>query len=181
MGLLDDAIREHLELKRRGGAEPGKIAQVERETLEPEDPYAPATSGTEDEPSAEEISGSASVDASFGTGPSEVHDPVEELAEQPASTLLEPLPEVEDVSSWAAQETAEIDMQTVLAEEVETANEPPGTPGLIDQPEAHEPPTSTRTSNHSAMLYSHQEEPLEGDDQPERTTPTPQQEHLSFE
>jgi hypothetical protein len=35
MGLLDDAIREHLELKRRGGAEPGEIARVEREALEP--------------------------------------------------------------------------------------------------------------------------------------------------
>jgi hypothetical protein len=35
MGLLDDAIREHLELKRRTGAEPGEIARVEREALEP--------------------------------------------------------------------------------------------------------------------------------------------------
>ncbi|HXN37024.1 MAG TPA: hypothetical protein VN892_03225 [Solirubrobacteraceae bacterium] len=37
MGLLDDAIREHLELKRRAGAEPGEIARVEREALEPPD------------------------------------------------------------------------------------------------------------------------------------------------
>jgi hypothetical protein len=35
MGLLDDAIREHLELKRRRGAEPGEIARVEREALDP--------------------------------------------------------------------------------------------------------------------------------------------------
>ena len=37
MGLLDDAIREHLELKRRAGAEPGEIARVKREALEPPD------------------------------------------------------------------------------------------------------------------------------------------------
>ena len=33
MGLLDDAIREHLELKRRHGADPGEIERQEREAL----------------------------------------------------------------------------------------------------------------------------------------------------
>ena len=36
MGLLDDAIREHLELKRRHGADPGEVARQEREALTPE-------------------------------------------------------------------------------------------------------------------------------------------------
>jgi hypothetical protein len=35
MGLLDDAIREHLELKRRGGADPGEVARQEQEALGP--------------------------------------------------------------------------------------------------------------------------------------------------
>jgi hypothetical protein len=35
MGLLDDAIREHLELKRRSGADPGEIARMEQEALGP--------------------------------------------------------------------------------------------------------------------------------------------------
>jgi hypothetical protein len=35
MGLLDDAIREHLELKRRRGADPEEVAQAEREALGP--------------------------------------------------------------------------------------------------------------------------------------------------
>jgi hypothetical protein len=35
MGLLDDAIREHLELKRRRGADPGEIERAEREALGP--------------------------------------------------------------------------------------------------------------------------------------------------
>ena len=35
MGLLDDAIREHLELKRRAGSDPGEIARLEREALGP--------------------------------------------------------------------------------------------------------------------------------------------------
>ena len=61
MGLLDDAIREHLELKRRHGADPEEISRQEREALgapargefaqpEPAEP-APAA-GADDEPAA---------------------------------------------------------------------------------------------------------------------------------
>jgi hypothetical protein len=35
MGLFDEAIREHLELKRRRGADPSAVAREEREALEP--------------------------------------------------------------------------------------------------------------------------------------------------
>ena len=35
MGLLDDAIREHLDLKRRRGADPTEVDQLEREALGP--------------------------------------------------------------------------------------------------------------------------------------------------
>lgn len=55
MGLLDDAIRDHLDLKRRRGADPAEVERLEREALgpvrrnrEPADPgvdEAPAPSG----------------------------------------------------------------------------------------------------------------------------------------
>lgn len=35
MGLLDDAIREHLDLKRRSGGDPAEIERLEREALGP--------------------------------------------------------------------------------------------------------------------------------------------------
>lgn len=35
MGTLDEAIREHLELKRRAGADPGEVAKQEREAFGP--------------------------------------------------------------------------------------------------------------------------------------------------
>jgi hypothetical protein len=35
MGVFDEAIREHLELKRRHGADPGEVAQLERRALGP--------------------------------------------------------------------------------------------------------------------------------------------------
>lgn len=42
MGLLDDAIRDHLELKRSRGADPDEIARLEREALGPvrREPFA---------------------------------------------------------------------------------------------------------------------------------------------
>src|SRR5438270_8359368 len=35
MGILDDAIREHLDLKRRRGADPTEVERLEREALGP--------------------------------------------------------------------------------------------------------------------------------------------------
>jgi hypothetical protein len=35
MGLLDEAIREHLELKRRAGIDPGEVARMEQDALGP--------------------------------------------------------------------------------------------------------------------------------------------------
>src|ERR1700761_7292364 len=35
MGILDDAIREHLDLKRRSGGDPAEIERLEREALGP--------------------------------------------------------------------------------------------------------------------------------------------------
>jgi hypothetical protein len=46
MGLLDDAIREHLELKRRRGADPGEVAREQHEALD--DPLDPAAGRIED-------------------------------------------------------------------------------------------------------------------------------------
>jgi hypothetical protein len=60
MGLLDDAIREHLDLKRRRGADPSEIAREEAEALGPvrrdapeeEPPAAAGGSYADHEPAA---------------------------------------------------------------------------------------------------------------------------------
>jgi hypothetical protein len=50
MGLLDDAIREHLELKRRHGADPSEVERQEHEALGPaRRSAAPATDTAVDE------------------------------------------------------------------------------------------------------------------------------------
>jgi len=100
MGLLDEAIREHLELKRRGGGDPSEIAHQEHEALAPvfpEDGSAPAE---------------APADDTLAAGPEQ--DPVAaqpELGEGYAEAEQPPAPA--DFSS-VGQETAELDMQSVL-------------------------------------------------------------------
>ena len=55
MGLLDEAIRDHLELKRRRGADPGEIAREEREALEPVFPDEPRPAALDGEPQAADL------------------------------------------------------------------------------------------------------------------------------
>jgi hypothetical protein len=101
MGLLDEAIREHLELKRRGGGDPTEIAHQEREALEPifPDPGAPGGDPpAEARPAGEEEGAAFLPDSQAG------------LAD--GSAPEEP-PAEADFSS-VAQETAELDMQAVL-------------------------------------------------------------------
>lgn len=53
MGILDDAIREHLDLKRRRGADPTEVERAEREALGPVRRAPEAAS--DDEPSSDEL------------------------------------------------------------------------------------------------------------------------------
>ncbi|MGA9874325.1 MAG: hypothetical protein WBQ21_00765 [Solirubrobacteraceae bacterium] len=90
MGLLDDAIREHLELKRLQGADPGGVARQEQEAL------GPAHRGDEtwdEERQDRQPAGPLPDDVPFS-------------AEEESTSGL-------DLSA-VGQETIEIDMKTVL-------------------------------------------------------------------
>src|SRR5215207_11690344 len=87
MGLLDDAIREHLELKRKHGANPEDVARQEQEALGPgqrnefAQPEAP-----EEEPPAAVAAGDelpAAVAAGDEPAPPLNEDPPEEEAPAP--------------------------------------------------------------------------------------------------
>ena len=104
MGLLDEAIREHLELKRRRGADPGEIARAQHEALE--FPRESSEAGDEPVPSMEDES-----DADVELG---------HLAQTPPEDYAAPT-ERPDFAN-VGQETAELDMQAVLdAEEREVS------------------------------------------------------------
>jgi hypothetical protein len=88
MGLLDDAIREHLELKRRRGADPGEVAREQHEAL--------------DDPLGTEVGQIEDLSSSGSAPPSPL------TYDAAASNLLE--------------ETAELDMQSVLDQRADSAN-----------------------------------------------------------
>src|SRR5215207_2266929 len=103
MGLLDDAIREHLELKRKHGADPEDVARQEQEALGP---------GMRNEFAQPEAEGAAAPAAEPEPAPplqDEAPEPEPELPpvsqeedpwldETPATEVLEPQqPESEDV------------------------------------------------------------------------------------
>jgi hypothetical protein len=101
MGFLDDAIRDHLELKRRRGADPSEIAREEREALEPVFPDEPRPSGFDGDPQAAGV-----LDGEPPHG-----DPLHDAAvaaEAPADAVA---------AQNFGEETAELDMQAVLEED----------------------------------------------------------------
>ena len=65
MGLLDDAIREHLDLKRRRGADPTEIEKAERDALGPVRRDATSTALSEVEPPVAGVPTSSSEEFDF--------------------------------------------------------------------------------------------------------------------
>jgi hypothetical protein len=149
MGLLDDAIREHMELKRLHGADPSVLARQEQDALGPV--------VLEDEEQAFEDGGGgheiALKDDGHGdlpgdeSGPSAAHSAGSDFAN-------------------VGQETAELDMRTVLDEQHEAADRA----GQIDSAGLGEEP-------------GEDVEPVEDvlEETPEFLRDTPEQERLWFE
>jgi hypothetical protein len=110
--MLDDAIREHLELKRRRGADPDEVAREQREALEPIPGLAPPPDGaTADDSSnlgAEEVSSTPLVDPATPAG-------VEQTPDAPVGGSAMSTGQATGIAG--AEETAELDMSTVLGEE----------------------------------------------------------------
>ena len=79
MGLLDDAIREHLDLKRRRGADPAEVERAEREALGPvrRNPAPAEVPAAEDDESGFAYDQAAEEDWSHDS----LHEPVSGVAE----------------------------------------------------------------------------------------------------
>jgi hypothetical protein len=93
MGLLDDAIREHLELKRRHGADPQEVARQEDEALGPIGGQEPA-----DEQEPPEVNEDQLALVDEPPAPYDQPAAVEEPAEEPPFDVQQPTVEfsVED-------------------------------------------------------------------------------------
>ena len=114
MGMLDDAIREHLELKRLRGADPGDVAREERDALGP---------------IRREALAAPAKDADAEVGPAQFGK--EEAAASDASAFQAPTPESDPhlAEAGAGQETVEINMEAELGGDAKKVAEPPAPHG----------------------------------------------------
>jgi hypothetical protein len=108
MGLLDDAIREHLELKRRHGADPGEVARQESEAL------GPARRAAETAEARLEVEPESDFDLDPESEPAPVYEAEPEAVFEPEpepepEPVVEPEPEPEPV----ARHESTIDQPTV--------------------------------------------------------------------
>jgi hypothetical protein len=115
MGLLDDAIREHLELKRRRGADAEEVSRLEQEALGPPQRGEFAASGAPADPSEPEL-----------VEPDEAPEPLDA-----------PLPDEPDDDPVAAVQAEPPAARPAPAEEEWLEDEPePPAPAPADEPTA---------------------------------------------
>ena len=183
MGLLDEAIKEHLELKRRHGADPGEVARLEHEALGPAR-RDPAPAAMADEPvAAPEVPEPPAQDP-YREDEGGIYDEVtaEERLEAPIHHVepeaVEPDP-VEEPEP-APEPAAEVEQPTrqFSLEEVQAASEGTAAPAPEQAPEEPERPPSAED------LVPADEEPDSEDvleETPEFLQETPEHDRLWFE
>lgn len=134
MGMLDDAIREHLELKRLRGADPGEVAREERDALGPIRREAARP--------AEELAAKA-VPAQSGD---------EDAAASGVSSFEASKPESGLLAAGAGQETVEINMEAELGDEAKKAAPPSAARGSgRSAPVGH--PAHTQPSSEESLEW----------------------------
>jgi hypothetical protein len=122
MGLLDDAIREHLELKRQHGGNPSEIERQEREAFGPggrraapvEDAAEPAAEVAEDAPE-EDVE---AVQAPADEGPAAAAPAEREAIDPPPGAEREETAPGHDEDPWLVEEIADPDLEHEREEDV---------------------------------------------------------------
>jgi hypothetical protein len=191
MGLLDDAIKDHLELKRRHGADPGEVARLEHEALGParrepvaeapvaeEEPVADVEDVAVEEPVAPRERPVIEDDVDFDEVPADerLDAPVRRVEREP-----EPEPEPQaDVDQPTAQfSLAELEQ----ASEEEDEDEDELEPAAREAPEPEREPEPEPTEPHADVVPA-DEEPESDDvleETPEFLQETPEHDRLWFE
>ena len=129
MGVLDDAIREHLDLKRQRGADPSEVERQAAEALGPARREPPAA------PAVEQVQGEAEpgVDAAEYVEDVPEAEPPTELAEELVPPA-EPDPEPEPPAPTEVREPeAEVTPLRAVEEEDDEPDEVPADERLGDQ------------------------------------------------
>jgi hypothetical protein len=141
MGLLDDAIREHLELKRRHGADPSEVERQEQEAL------GPARRGAAPPADAELDAGGGAVSVGTldeGDDPDarpDLYDDDEPLDEpEPSVPVGEPeAPVAPPAPVREPEDRAAVIPDGEIAPDADAADAPPPIERRADAPPAEEP------------------------------------------
>jgi hypothetical protein len=186
MGVLDDAIREHLELKRRHGAAEEEIARKEAEALGPAR-RGPAPDADAPEPPV--------ADAAPPAAESVVEGPAAPAEPEPEAPVAEtePVPAGEDAAAAPHEPTIDVPAEV----EPPAAIDPPGgEPVEAAHPPVHDvdrdpaeppPPVPGATQEFDALSARDEEEPAPAGDEdvleetPEFLRETPEHDRLWFE
>src|SRR3954469_20705127 len=147
MGLLDDAIREHLELKRRRGADSEEVSRLEQEALGP--------------PHRGEFAGAAApADSSEPVAPAEPVEP-EDAAEALPPTEVAPEP------GWLDDEPEPEPAEEALADEptaiYDAAADAPPEPGADSDDVLEETPDFLQETPEHDRLWFEQKPPRDFD------------------
>lgn len=119
MGLLDEAIREHLELKRRRGADPTEVAREQQEALDPISAPVPAAETSDSAAASAPDEDLPTEEHALETEPVDPH-PAADAAAQDAShdpSFATGASAAAGARALEPEETAELDMSTVLDED----------------------------------------------------------------
>jgi hypothetical protein len=185
MGLLDDAIREHLELKRLHGADASEVARQEHEALGPvrrEDIAIPDPGAAPAAPVAE---APAPVEAEEPFGGSVALPPAEpEPTPEPEPVAHEPVPAPEPAED-PGQATVAFSLADLHAAEAAAARpaaEPVAPEPVWEEPAA--PPPAPEPQTDAPDVVPADEEPGEHDEleeTPDFLQETPEHDRLWFE
>ena len=191
MGLLDDAIREHLELKRRHGADSGEVAKQEHEALGPvrRAEGAPAPGAVQEEPLSPEHEQLLAPDDAWEPEEEEPAAEAQEpaAAEAGAGVAFETEPDLDDEPEGGSrrlrdepgQDTVSFSLSDLEAEEAQQ-------PAPEEVPEDEEPVRRRQRAEPlpAADVVPADEEPADEDvleETPEFLQETPEHDRLWFE
>jgi hypothetical protein len=192
MGLLDDAIREHLELKRQHGADPSEVERQEREALGA--PRQAEFAATPDEgarePAPARVEGPAAVAEEAEEPPVKAEEPAVE-AEEPVVEAEEPVAEAsEPLDAGEEREPFDIEALDAPADEVPpqepelpAPGEAAGAPGYDEDPWLEEERDEVPAGESLDRPRDAAEEPGEDvlEDTPDFLQETPEHDRLWFE
>ena len=171
MGLLDDAIREHLELKRQRGADPSEVAREQHDALD-----TPVQGPSAEDAALADVAASA---APLVDPPAASASPVAAIPADVPTDTAPPARAGAPSDTAAAGETAELDMSSVLGDDrdaPEQAAAPDASSAQEDSLEWEMPGEVAATDDAAGEAA---EDVLE--ETPEFLRDTPEQERLWFE